>query len=489
MLLQNLLQNLDFYEISGNVDIDISSIEFNSKYIKRNSIFIAIKGLNVDGHQFINDAINKGASCIVVEDKKVFNELKVNSQITVVFVNNSKKAMALISDAFYGYPTSNMKLIGVTGTNGKTTSTFLVKSILETAGKKVGLIGTIDYWINETCVPASKTTPESIRLFELFAKMKEANVEYVVMEVSSIALFLDRVYGLKFDVAAFTNLTQDHLDFHGSFENYFKSKKILFDENLKKDGFAIYNNDDSYGKKIVADFKGKKFSYGLNNSDFTAEILNLSINGITINIKYGNEIVKIDSALTGKFNVYNILLAYSVSKVLKFDDETIISGIQKVNNVEGRFKKIISEDGIIAIVDYSHTPDSLKNALETINQIKDIGSKTITVFGCGGNRDFSKRPIMGKIASELSDVVIVTSDNPRNENPDKIINDILSGIENKSKIIVEPDRKKAIMKGFEIASKGDVVLVAGKGHENYQEIKGEKKHFDDSEIIYELIKK
>lgn len=489
MLLINLLNNLDIYEVSGKTDIDISSVEFNSKYVKRNSIFIAIQGLNVDGHQFITDAMNKGASCIVVENKKVFDELKDNSKITIIYVDNSKKAMALIANAFYGYPTAKMKLIGVTGTNGKTTSTFLLKSILESAGKKVGLIGTIDYWINDICLPASKTTPESVRLFELFAKMREANVEYVVMEVSSIALFLERVYGLKYDVAAFTNLTQDHLDFHGNFENYFKSKKILFDENLKKDGFAIYNNDDSYGKKIVADFEGKKYSYGLNNSDFTAEILNLSFNGISINIKHDNEIVKVDSDLTGKFNVYNILLAYSISRVLKFDNETIISGIRKVKNVEGRFKKIVSEDGIIGIVDYSHTPDSLKNALETINQIKDNGSKTITIFGCGGNRDQSKRPIMGKIASELSDFVIITSDNPRNENPDKIINDILSGIENKSKIIVEPDRKKAIVKGFEIANKGDVVLVAGKGHENYQEVKGIKKHFDDSEIIYELIKK
>jgi UDP-N-acetylmuramoyl-L-alanyl-D-glutamate--2,6-diaminopimelate ligase len=489
MLLNEMIKNLSVYELFGGDEVEISSIEYDSRFVKTDSLFIAVKGLKVDGHDYINQAIKNGASGIVVEDYKVFSELKNNSATSVIYVDNSSKAMALMANAFYGYPSKDMKMIGITGTNGKTTISYLMKSILESAGKKAGIIGTIGYWIGEEFIPAEKTTPESVKIFEMIKKMRDASIDCVVMEVSSIALSLARVYGLSFDVAAFTNLTQDHLDFHHTFENYFNAKKILFDANLKSDGYAIYNADDSYGKRIVSDYKGKIFSYGLGSADFNAQIAELDFNGLLLNIEYDNVFYKINSGLTGKFNAYNVLTAFAISKSLGIDDDIIIRGIEKVANVEGRFKKIKSDKGFWCIVDYSHTPDSLKNALETIRQIITGNAKVITVFGCGGNRDKTKRPVMGKIASELSDIVIVTSDNPRNESPESIIDDVLSGIDKKNDLYVEIDRKKAISKGISLAEKGDVILVAGKGHETYQEINGHKSHFDDSEIINELIKR
>lgn len=489
MKLKEMLKSLDKFILSGSDEIEINSIEYDSRQAINGSLFIAMKGLLTDGHKYIEQAVKLGAKCIIVEDAACFDKLKGNENITSIYIESSSKAMALIANAFYGYPANDMTLIGITGTNGKTTTTYIIKSILESAGKKVGIIGTIGYWIGEDFIAAEKTTPESVKIFEMLKNMKDHFVDYVVMEASSIALELDRIYGLKYDVAAFTNLTQDHLDFHNTFEKYFNAKKILFDSNLKPDGIAVYNADDLLGRKIAADFKGKKVSYGLNTADFTANILKLTFDGMTLSIKAGDKLYNIKSDLTGKFNAYNILLSASITRLLGIDDSAIVDGIAKIKNIDGRFTKIKSESGFWCIVDYSHTPDSLKNALETINQILDSSSKVITVFGCGGNRDKTKRPIMGKIAVELSDVVIVTSDNPRFEEPDEIIRNILTGISKNDKIYVEPDRKKAIAKGISLAKKGDVVLVAGKGHETYQDIKGVKNHFDDSEIINEIIKR
>ena len=489
MRLNEMINNLEVFTRIGTDEMEISSIEFDSRQVKEGSLFIAMKGLKVDGHQYIDQAIKRGAKCIVVEDFNVFTSLKNEKLVDAIYVDSASKAMALLANAFYGYPSNEVKLIGITGTNGKTTTTYILKSILELAGKKVGIIGTIGYWIGNKFIPAEKTTPESVKIFEMMKKMKNESVDYVVMEVSSIALVLDRVYGLKYDIAAFTNLTQDHLDFHQTFEKYFEAKKILFDFNLKTDGTAIYNNDDPYGDRISADFKGRKKSYGLRSGDFVGALHELNFDGMRLSINYDGVSIEIQSELTGKFNAYNILTAFAIAKSLGIDGDSIAGGIKRVTNIDGRFKKIKSDDGFWCIVDYSHTPDSLKNALETVRQILDKNAKVITVFGCGGNRDKTKRPIMGKIASELSDMVVVTSDNPRDEEPDSIINDILSGIDLKKNLYVEVDRKSAIGKGISLAGKGDVILVAGKGHETYQEIKGIKSHFDDSEIINELIKR
>jgi UDP-N-acetylmuramoyl-L-alanyl-D-glutamate--2,6-diaminopimelate ligase len=489
MLLNEMIKNLEKFECIGLEEIEISSIEYDSRLVKEGSLFIAMKGLKVDGHQYIDQAIKNGAKAIVVESSEAFSALKSNKTTTVIYVDNAAEAMALLANAFFGYPSNSMKLVGITGTNGKTTTTYILKSILELAGKKVGIIGTIGYWIGNNFISAEKTTPESVKIFEMLKKMKDESVDYVVMEVSSIALVLNRVYGLKYDVAAFTNLTQDHLDFHQTFEKYFEAKKILFDSNLKSDGTAIYNTDDSYGEKIAADFKGRKISYGLGSADFIGNVQELNFDGMLLSINYKDLSRNIHSELTGKFNAYNILTAYVISKSLGIDEDIIVDGIKKAASVDGRFKKIKSNDGFWCIVDYSHTPDSLKNALETIKQILSKNAKVITVFGCGGNRDKTKRPIMGKIASELSDVVVVTSDNPRDEEPKTIIDDILSGIDRKENLYIDIDRKSAIGKGISLAEKGDVILVAGKGHETYQEIKGVKSHFDDSEIINELIKR
>ena len=486
MQLCDIIENIDFLEIVGNNKIEISSIEYDSREVKKNSLFAAIKGLHVDGHDYVQKAIDNGAVAIIVDNKYVFDSLKENVNVTLMLAKSSVKNMALVSNAFYGFPSESMTVIGITGTNGKTTTTYLLKSILETAGKKTGVIGTIGCWIGDKFISSNKTTPESVKLFEMISAMKKESVEYLIMEVSSIALVLDRVYGLNYDVAVFTNLTQDHLDFHVNFENYFKAKKHLFDDCTKPNGIAIYNIDDDYGKKIIKDFSGHKVSYGFNDSSYLGTMNSLTFDGLKLLVKK-NKTVILESELTGKFNAYNILASYAIADSLGIADYLIIEGIKKVKTIPGRFNKIKSDKGFWCIVDYSHTPDSLQNAITTTKQILNSGSKLITVFGCGGDRDKSKRPLMGNIAQELSDVVVVTSDNPRTEDPMAIIEDILSGVNNRKTVFVNADRKSAIKEAISLAQKDDVVLVAGKGHEDYQEINNKKIHFDDFEIITELL--
>jgi len=486
MQLYDIIKHINFLEIIGNDKIEISSIEYDSRDVKKNSLFVAVKGLHVDGHDYIQKAIDNGATAIVVDNRDIFESMKKNLKIVLMLAESSVKSMALMSKTFYGDPSKSMKVIGITGTNGKTTTTYLVKSILETAGKRVGVIGTIGCWIAGNFISSDKTTPESVKLFEIISAMQKESIEYLVMEVSSIALVLDRVYGLKYDVVVFTNFTQDHLDFHGNFENYFKAKKLLFEDYAKSDGLAIYNIDDDYGEKMVKDFPGKKISYGFNDSSYCGTINSLTFDGLKLSIKE-NKVVELESELIGKFNAYNILASYAITRSVGIADDIIIEGIKRVKTVSGRFNKIKSDQGFWCVVDYSHTPDSLKNAMVTIKQIMNSGSKLITVFGCGGDRDKSKRSIMGSIADELSDVIVVTSDNPRTEEPMAIIKDILSGINNQENTFVKADRKEAIREAISLAQKEDVVLVAGKGHENYQEINNKKIHFDDLEIIEELL--
>jgi UDP-N-acetylmuramoyl-L-alanyl-D-glutamate--2,6-diaminopimelate ligase len=486
MILNQILKNLYIYQLIGRHDTYINKIEFDSRRVGQDDVFVAIKGLKSDGHLFINDAIKAGASCIVLDDKSFIKDQTYSEQeITKIIVSDSSQALAQLANAYYKFPGTSMKLIGITGTNGKTTTSYLVKSILEETGEKVGLIGTINYLIGPKVLPALKTTPESLEIFKILNEMRNESVNSVVMEVSSHSLALNRVFNLRYDIAAFTNLTQDHLDFHNNLDSYFRAKKILFDENLKETGTAVYNSDDPYGETIASDFKGLKIPYGLNNTNVTGKILKMDLDGLNLQTIYNNKTFEINSNLTGKFNAYNILAASAIGIALNVDPADIKGGIEKVANVEGRFQKIKSNKGLNIIVDYSHTPDSLYNALTAIKMItsKQKNSRIITVFGCGGNRDKTKRPEMGKIAVEYSDHIFITSDNPRDEEPLTIINDILKGIKNKSKVTIESDRRIAIESALSLAGENDTILIAGKGHERYQEIKGRRNHFDDREIV------
>ncbi len=466
-------------------DVEVHAIQYDSRKVEQNDCFVALRGTGVDGHRFISEAINKGAKVVVIEDDNALpDSLAMHTGVVKAVVQDSRKALALMAANFYGRPAQKLRSVGVTGTNGKTTTTHLVKSILEADGQQTGLIGTIEYMIGRQTIPAPHTTPESLELHGLFARMVSAGCTSVSMEVSSHALHQSRVHGIDFSVAAFTNLTQDHLDYHSSMEDYFGSKKILFD-GLKPTSAAVTNADDEWGKKITQSTQAKKISYGLGSSaNFQAADIELSLRGITMSI--GNEGSKstISSPLVGRFNVYNVLTAYTIGKALNIPERTIQRGIKNLETVKGRFERISSPQGWIAIIDYAHTPDALEKCLQAIREVIPTG-RIITVFGAGGDRDKTKRPLMGTIASELSDLSIITSDNPRTEEPAQIIREIAKGISKTGGVEQEVDRRKAIHQAIGLARSGDVILIAGKGHEEYQVIGREKIHFSDREIVEE----
>ncbi|CUS98537.1 UDP-N-acetylmuramoyl-L-alanyl-D-glutamate--2,6-diaminopimelate ligase [Candidatus Chrysopegis kryptomonas] len=492
MKLKELLKHIKVVKFLGDEDVEIKGIVYDSREVDEGDLFVAIKGLNVDGHRFIPEAVLAGAVAVVLEnDGLIDDNYFVERGVAKVVVNDSRKALALLSSAFYEFPSKKLKLVGVTGTNGKTTTTHLIKSILETAGLKTGLIGTINYVIGDEIIPAGQTTPESLEINRFLKKMVDNGFGACVMEVSSHALALDRVYGLEFDVGVFTNLTQDHLDFHRTFEAYFQAKKILFD-SLNQNAYAIYNVDDQYGERIVSDTRASKLSYGKSDkADVKVKDVKLSFNGTSLIVQTPTEkSLEINSKLIGEFNVYNILSAVAVGYVLGVEYEDIKNGIEKVENVKGRFEKIISPDDYTVIIDYAHTPDALEKCIDTILRLKKEagGGKLITVFGCGGDRDKTKRPIMGRISTEKSDITIITSDNPRFEDPEKIISDIVEGVKKDSVYYVFVDRKEAIERALEMAQKGDIVLIAGKGHEEYQVIGDVKVPFSDRQVVMEFFK-
>lgn len=475
--ISELLKGIDYVMVNGNSDAEVENIQYDSRKINKGDIFVAIEGFSTDGHNFINAALNKGAAAIIVQ-----KNVKVNSGCAVIKVEDSRKALAVAASNFYDNPSKKMKLIGITGTNGKTTSTYMIRAILEAAGYKVGIIGTIANFIGEKKVPAHRTTPESLELHELFKTMVDNGVEYCVMEVSSHSLALNRVYGIKFTSAIFTNLTQDHLDFHKTFEEYFNAKAILFKNAL----CAVINSDDEYGRRLIDLASGTKVTYAvMAPCDVKAENINMNSRGTEFEIKYGNKLEKVNLMLPGKYNVYNALCAAAVCLHEGINIDQVKKGLSEIS-VPGRCE-IVTKNynlGFEVIVDYAHSPDGLYNILNTVREFTK--GRLISVFGCGGDRDKTKRPIMGKIASELSDIAVVTSDNPRSEEPDGIIKDILEGIEKDNYIVIE-NRRNAIENAIEIAQPGDVIVVAGKGHEDYQEIKGKTIHFDEREIIREII--
>lgn len=468
-------------------DFTVNKLTFNSMNVEQNDIFFAVRGYVTDGNKYINDALQKGAMAVITDGEPGITDSRIYK------VKNVRKAMAVISSAFYGSPSSKIKMIGVTGTNGKTTVTSLINFVLMKAGRKTGLIGTNGNFINNRFIKTEHTTPEAIDLNSILKQMADENVEYAVMEVSSHSLALYRVYGLDFDIAVFTNLTPEHLDFHGNMENYSASKKILFD-SLKRIGTkgiktaAIYNCNDEFGTKIISGCEAERIAYGFGCGAYTAKNIKIDITGMKFEVlvpRNGENIdeITVKTKLTGKFNVHNILAAIAALHSLNISYRQITEYIQEFEAVDGRFNRIKISNGADIIIDYSHTPDSLLKAITTIREILDESKskgRIITVFGCGGNRDKLKRPLMGEIASKNSDNVIITSDNPRNEEPMAIIEDIKSGITGDN-FTIEADRELAIKKAIEMSRKNDVILIAGKGHETYQEINGIKNHFSDRE--------
>jgi UDP-N-acetylmuramoyl-L-alanyl-D-glutamate--2,6-diaminopimelate ligase len=477
-------------------DIDISGVAYDSRKVEEGYLFVAITGERYDGHDFIKDAIKRGAVAIVGEK---------DSPIPLyIRVKNSRKALACIANNYYGMPSEALTLIGITGTNGKTTTTYILKSILESLGKEVGLIGTIQYMIKDRVYPALHTTPESLEFQGLLRDMLLSGCTHVISEVSSHALALYRVDSAIFNVAMFTNFTRDHLDFHKTMEDYFRAKERLFIELLDKDGIAIINLDDPYGKRLISSLIAFNPSQGIltygieSGADIMAGDIDNSSRGLNFKISFRGRSYNISSQLIGLPNVYNIMSAVAVSISLEVPWQAILEGLVKTGNITGRFEKVEIGQEFLCIIDYAHTEDALERLISTAREFilpphppltkgGHRGGRVITVFGCGGDRDRGKRPAMGAVATRLSDFVIVTSDNPRSEEPTDIIKDIKSGAVRKN-YLIEPDRGEAIRKAVGMAGDGDVVLIAGKGHEDYQDIKGVRYRFNDRDVIEEAIK-
>ena len=481
MKLSELLKNVKVIASQGNIDVEIKDVNIDSRKIKDGHLFIAMKGTQVDGHKFINKAIELGAVAILLEDMpEVLNE-----KVTYVQVASTEEEAGKVATMFYGEPSRKLRLVGVTGTNGKTTVATLLYRMFREFGYKVGLLSTVCNYINDEEVPASHTTPDPIELNCLLAKMVKAGCEYAFMECSSHAIQQRRIGGLEFVGGIFTNLTRDHLDYHKTFENYRNAKKMFFD-GLSKNAFAITNADDKNGMVMVQNCKATIKTYSIKRmADFRAKILECHFEGMYLEIN-GKEV---GVQFIGKFNVSNLLAVYGTAIMLGKKPEEILIALSTLKSVNGRLEPIQSPEGFTAVVDYAHTPDALENVLSAIHDVLDNkGGRVITVCGAGGHRDKGKRPLMAQEAVKQSDTVILTSDNPRDEEPQAIINDMLAGLDTtqRKKVLTITDRKEAIRTAAMMAQKGDVILVAGKGHENYQEINGVKHHFDDHEVIREI---
>ena len=478
MKLKELLKNIKPISIEGNIDVEIAGVNIDSRRIKDGHLFIAIKGTQVDGHSYINKAIELGAIAILCEDVPT-NKI---AGITYIKVTSTEDAVGKVATIFYGDPSAKLKLVGVTGTNGKTTIATLLYNMFRKFGYKCGLLSTVCNYIDGEVIPADHTTPDPIELNELLGKMVSEGCEYAFMECSSHAIAQKRIGGLKFTGGIFTNLTRDHLDYHKTFENYRDAKKAFFD-GLPKSAFAITNADDKNGMVMVQNTKATVKTYSTRTmADFKARILECHFEGMYLDVD-GREV---GVQFIGKFNVSNLLAVYGAAIMLGKKPEDILLVMSTLKSVSGRLEPIQSPDGYTAIVDYAHTPDALENVLNAIHEVLDGKGHVITVCGAGGNRDKGKRPLMAQEAVKQSDKVIITSDNPRFEEPQDIINDMLAGLNTQQmkKVISIVDRKEAIRTACMMAQKGDVILVAGKGHEDYQDVKGVKHHFDDKEIIH-----
>lgn len=480
MKLKEILTSIQPVKITGNQDIEITGVDIDSRQVESGHLFMAMRGTQTDGHTYIPTAIEKGATAILCEELPA----ELAEGITYIQVADSEDAVGKIATTFYGNPSSKLELIGVTGTNGKTTIATLLYNVFRYFGYKVGLISTVCNYIDDEAIPTEHTTPDPITLNRLLGRMADEGCKYAFMEVSSHSIAQKRISGLKFAGGIFTNLTRDHLDYHKTVENYLKAKKKFFDD-MPKSSFSLTNIDDKNGLVMTQNTKSKVYTYSLRSlSDFKGRVLESHFEGMLLD--FNNHELAVQ--FIGKFNASNLLAVFGAAVLLGKKEEDVLVALSTLHPVAGRFEAIRSPQGYTSIVDYAHTPDALVNVLNAIHGVLEGKGKVITVVGAGGNRDKGKRPIMAKEAARASDRVIITSDNPRFEEPQDIINDMLAGLdaEDKKKTLSITDRKEAIRTACMLAEKGDVVLVAGKGHENYQEIKGVKHHFDDKEILKEI---
>lgn len=481
MQLQDILYGVTIQMLVGVTNREVAALEFDSRKVQPETVFFAIKGTLTDGHQYIGQTIAAGASVIVCEDMPEVQ----SSEVTYIQVENANVALGIMAANFYGNPSSKLKLVGITGTNGKTTIATLLFKLFTELGYSVGLISTVENQIKETVIPSTHTTPNPVALNLLLKQMVDAGCVYCFMEVSSHAVVQHRIEGLHFAGAVFSNITHDHLDFHKTFDNYIKAKKAFFDA-LPKTAFALTNADDKNGMVMLQNTKATKKSYALKQmADFKAKIIENSFSGLNLEIDQ----LEVYFKLVGSFNAYNLLAVYGTAILLGEDKMQVLTVLSELSGAEGRFDYVANNQKIIGIVDYAHTPDAVQNVLSTIANIRKGTEQVITVIGCGGDRDTTKRPVMAQVACDWSDKVILTSDNPRTEDPNAILRDMEAGVSpsNKRKTLTITDRKEAIKTACHLAKPGDIILVAGKGHEKYQEISGVRYHFDDKEILTEQL--
>lgn len=480
--LKDILYKVALTEVVGSTDAAVSSIQFDSRKVADGCLFVAVKGLKSDGHDFIDQCIEKGAVAVICESMPE----KQHEGVTYLCVKDSAEALGIIASNFYDQPSTKLKLVGVTGTNGKTTTVTLLFKMFRKLGYKTGLISTVQNQINEEIIPASYTTPDALELNKILADMVAQGCTHCFMEVSSHSVVQRRIAGASYTGAVFTNITHEHLDFHKTFDEYIKAKKRFFDE-LPSSAFALVNKDDANGLVMLQNTKAKKRTFALKNAaDYKCKVMENSLSGLVLNID-GREVW---TKLIGSFNAYNLLGIYATAVLMGENKEDVLRILSTLDAVDGRFQSTKAPNGTIGIVDYAHTPDALENVLTTINDVRTPNEKIITIVGCGGDRDRTKRPVMAAIACEKSDKVIITSDNPRSEDPAEIIQEMEKGINPayKRKAISIVDRREAIKTACHMAQKGDIILLAGKGHEKYQEIKGVKYPFDDMEILSENLK-
>lgn len=478
--LKEILYKTRIEQVIGTTDVSIYDISFDSRNVKLNSLFIAVKGISIDGHFFIDNVIEAGARAIICETMP--NQIR--DGITYIQVKDSREALAYIASNFYDNPSSQIKLVGITGTNGKTTTASLLHQLFMEIGYRVGLLSTVCNKINNEIFPASHTTPDPIQLNAFLRKMIEAECSHCFMEVSSHAIDQHRITGLHFTGGIFSNITHDHLDYHKTFDAYITAKKKFFD-NLSSQAFALSNVDDRNGMVMLQNTKALKYTYSLNRpAEFKAKVVENRISGLQLNV----DGVDVWFKLVGQFNAYNILAIYASAVLLGVDKMEVLKVLSSLEAVDGRFEVVKSANGIVAIIDYAHTPDALKNVLSTISSVREGNENIITVVGCGGDRDRKKRPVMASIACEYSAKVVLTSDNPRSEDPETIIQEMLQGVDilSSKKVLNVLNRREAIKTAILLASPGDVILIAGKGHEKYQEVKGVKHPFDDKQIVKEI---
>ena len=473
--LSEILASAEVERFITSRDVELAGLTYDSRAVKAGDCFFAVRGTQVDGHKYIDAAVEAGAVAVVCEQLPE----QCREGVTYVVVKDTTKAMADMASAFYGHPSRELQLVGVTGTNGKTTIATLLYDLYRRMGYRAGLISTVVYRIDDKEIASTHTTPDAIRLNAMLREMVDAGCDYCFMEVSSHSVVQQRIRGLQFKGALFTNLTHDHLDYHGTFAEYIKAKKGLFD-SLRKDAFALVNIDDRNGEVMVQNTRAKINRYSLRSlADFSCKVLEMLFDGMLLRIDHNDVWVN----FLGRFNAYNLTAVYGAAVLLGADKLEVLQHLSALHSVSGRFEPVRSEGGVTAIVDYAHTPDALQNVIDTINDIRCQGQRLLVVCGCGGDRDATKRPEMGKIASREADIAVFTSDNPRTEDPEKILDDIMAGVEAGAQSLRITDRRQAIRTAAMLAKAGDIILIAGKGHEDYQIVGREKLHFDDKEEV------